>query len=110
MAMIPLEGVHDFVDISLIVNPWQAIVVCVVIFAVAIWPSMSARASVKRVEKTLTTNNGGSTTKDQMDRIEKTLADHGGKLDSHITWSAGHVAKVDERLDKLEKHRGGLFR
>lgn len=109
MMLLPLEGVKDFVDIDLVVNPWQAIVLCVLIFAVLIWPSMSARSSARRIEKTLTTNNGGSTTKDQMDRIERTLASHGEKLDSHITWSAGHVAKVDERLDKLEKHRG-LFR
>jgi len=80
--MTPLEGFGDYVDVSLIVNPWQAIVLCVLIFAVLIWPQMSARATAKRVEKTLTTNNSGSTVKDQLDRIEKTQAAYGERLEN----------------------------
>jgi hypothetical protein len=113
---LPLEGVKDWVDIELVVNPWQAIVLCVLIFALLIWPSLSARSSAKRVEKSLTTNNGGSTTKDALDEIRRVQATivatqeaHGEKLDTHITWSEGYVKGVGERLDKLEKHRG-LFR
>ena len=100
--MIPLKGVHDIVDLTLIVNPWQAIVACVVIFAVLIWPQMSARQTIKKVEKTLTTNNGGSTVKDQMDRIEKVQAEQGAKLDDHVKWSEDYVRDTGDRLTKLE--------
>ncbi len=107
--MLPLEGVHDYVDLSLIVNPWQAIVACVALFALLIWPQLSARQTVKRVERTLTTNNGGSTVKDQMDRIERTQAEHAAKLSGHVEWSEGYVKDTAERLECLEKRRG-LFR
>lgn len=100
MLPLPLEGVGDYVDLNLIVNPWQAVVACVVIFAVLIYPSMSARQTVRRVEKTLTTNNGGSTVKDQNDRIERTLADLGKKLDEHVEWSATYVKETEARMNE----------
>jgi hypothetical protein len=104
----PLEGVHDYVDLSLIVNPWQAMVATVAIFALLIWPQMSARQSVKRVEKSLTENNGGSSVKDRFDKLERLL-------NAHIEWSEGYVREQDERLDKLEEakpepRRRQLFR
>ena len=101
--MLPLEGVGDFVDITLVQNPWQALVVVVVVFALLIWPTMSARQSVKRIEHTLTSNNGGSTVKDANDRIEKKLSDLGSKLDNHIEWSEGHVQETLDRLAALEE-------
>lgn len=93
--MLPLDGVGDYVDITLIVNPWQAVVVTAAIFALLIWPGLSARQSSKRVEGTLTTNNGGSSVKDQLDRVEKSLTDH-------ITWSEGYVAETAAKLSALE--------
>jgi cytoskeletal protein RodZ len=107
--MHPLEGLTDFVDINAVVNPWQAMVVVVGIFALLIWPSMSARQSVKRVEKTLTENNGGSSVKDANDRIEASLAElretqvsHGKALTEHVEWSEGYVKDTAQRLKTLE--------
>ncbi len=88
---MPTDGIHDVVDLTLIVNPWQAVVVVVVVFALFIWPSIQAQRSARRIETTLTTNNGGGHVKDQMDRIEK-------KLDDHLTWSDGFVADIEQRL------------
>ncbi|MFT4225300.1 hypothetical protein [Micropruina sp.] len=119
---MPQDGVHDYVDLTLIVNPWQAIVALAVVFALLIWPQLSARSSVRRVEKTLTTNNGGSHIKDQMDRIEAEV--HGiakaqkatdKKLADHLTWSDGFVQDVDRRVEQLEsgepsRRRRFLFR
>lgn len=99
--MLPLEGISDYVDLNAVVNPWQALVVVVLIFAVLIWPSLSARQSVRRVEQTLTKNNGGSTLKDAMDRIERTQAEHGKKLDDHVEWSADYVKDTEALLDGL---------
>ena len=100
--MIPLEGVGDYVDITAIVNPWQALVVCVFFLAVIVWPgvqSILTNRKVKEVQKTLTTNNGGSTVKDQNDRIENMLREHIDKSDDFRR-------KTDERLLVIErKHR-----
>lgn len=100
--MIPLKGLDDYVDITAIINPWQALVVCVFFLAVIVWPgiqSILTNRKVKEVQKTLTTNNGGSTVKDQNDRIEK-------KLDDHLEWSENFVRNVDERLLVIEReHR-----
>jgi Tfp pilus assembly protein FimT len=100
--MIPLEGVGDYVDIGSVVNWPQASVVVVFILAVIVWPgfagwlnSRKAKESAQRTETSLTTNNGGSTTKDQLDRIEKTLQ-------AHVEWSGGWTAAMDERVTKLE--------
>ena len=108
----PLEGLGDYVDITAVVNPWQAVVVVVLIFALLIYPSMSARGSAKRIEKSLTTNNGGSTTKDALDEIKTTLgaqnetmAEQGIKLDTHIEASDQRAADVAARLARLEQKR-----
>lgn len=114
--MIPLEGIGDFVDINSVVNPWQAIVVAVLIFALLIWPSMSAQRSVKRVEKTLTQNNGGSSVKDALDELKAVQRKQGvrqakiqraqtaqtKKLDEHIDWSEQYVKDTGDRLTALE--------
>lgn len=98
---MPLEGLNDYVDLNVIVNPWQALVVMVLIFAVMIWPGISASQTTRRIEHTLTTNNGGSTIKDAVDRIERVQAEHGKKLDDHVEWSAGYVKENEARLDGL---------
>lgn len=112
--LVPLEGIGDYVDITAVVNGWQALVIIVLVFAVLIWPgiiSMLNRRSMKDIKKTLTENNGGSSVKDQMDRIEKVQGEQGKKLTEHIDWSEGYVKDVGIRLEKLEakpvKH--GLF-
>ena len=114
--MWPLEGLGDYVDITAVVNGWQALVIVFAMFAMMIWPgivSMLNRKAMKRVEKTLTENNGGSSVKDQMDRIEEKQVAQGKKLDDHIVWSEGYVTDVGERLTAIEgkkpKHKHGLF-
>ena len=101
--MPPLETLGDYVDLNLIVNPWQAMVATVLIFALLIWPSMSARQTSKKIEKTLTQNNGGSSVKDALDEIKRTQAEHGKKLAEHIDWSEGYVAEMGERVGRLEE-------
>lgn len=66
------------------------LVVCVALPSVI---TLLSNRRVKGIEQTLTTNNGGSTIKDALDRIE-------GKLDDHGT-----------RLAQLEQQKGrrGLF-
>lgn len=93
--MTPLEGLKDYVDVSVIVNWPQATVACVALFALLIWPQLSARQTAKRIEKSITTNNGGGSVKDRFDKLEKLVTDH-------IEWSEGYVKEQDERLDKLE--------
>lgn len=99
--MFPLEDLTDLVDVQLIVNPWQALVLCVLIFAVMIWPSLSARSTAKEIKKTLTTTNGGSTVKDAMNRIEAEQAAQAKRLDDHMEWSAGYVKETTEAFDGL---------
>lgn len=98
MSPLPLDGINDYVDISAVVNPWQAAVVIVLIFALLIWPSLSARQSAKRIEKSITENNGGASVKDYLDRLE-------AKLDQHLEWSDSYVREQDDRLKALEDAR-----
>ncbi|MBK7823559.1 MAG: hypothetical protein IPJ61_21470 [Tessaracoccus sp.] len=112
--LVPLEGIGDYVDITAVVNGWQALVIIVLVFAVLIWPgiiSMLNRRSMKDIKKTLTENNGGSSVKDALDSIKAVQATQGKKLEDHINWSEGYVKDVGVRLEKLEakpvKH--GLF-
>ncbi|MFT3971689.1 MAG: hypothetical protein QM695_15795 [Micropruina sp.] len=118
---MPQDGVHDYVDLTLIVNPWQAIVAVVIVFALFMWPSIQARQSARRIETTLTTNNGGGHVKDQMDRIEaelhsvaKTQKSTDKKLADHLAWSDGFVQDIGGRIKQLESdeppRRRGLFR
>lgn len=71
-----MDQLPDLPDTSGIDNPWQALVLVVLILAVLVVPSVLTvlgNARVKRVETTLTKNNGGSSNKDQFDRIEQKL-------------------------------------
>ena len=63
---------------------------------------------VDEIKKTLTTNNGSSHVKDQLDRIEKIqseqaklMAADSQKLIDHISWSEGCVRETKEVLDRL---------
>lgn len=62
---------------------------------------MSTRAkdtgeTVQKVLKTLTTNNGGSHIKDQLDRLEQTHAEH-------LAWSREFAAEQKEMHEKLNE-------
>ena len=93
----------DFVDLNLIVNPYQALVVVVLAFALLIWPGMSARQTTRDIKRTLTENNGGSSVKDSLDAIKRTQEEHGRKLAEHVDWSEGYVRDVGERIGALEE-------
>lgn len=71
--MNPLEPQPPLVDINLVVNPWQAIVVTALIFATMIWPSISASLSSRRIEKSITMNNGGNSVVDRFDKLDAKL-------------------------------------
>lgn len=65
------------IDLAAVVNPWQAIVVVALIFALIILPSIAAWVQGKRsaaevhdVKTTLQENNGGGSVRDSLDRIE----------------------------------------
>ena len=120
MPPTPLDG--PSIDLTLIVNPWQAIVAVVIVFALFMWPSIQARQSSRRVEQTLTRTNGGDHVKDQLNRIEAKLgrvelrqAATDARVEKHLTWSDGYVEETRTRLDQLEasqppRPRRRLFR
>ena len=64
--------------------------------------------TVDEIKKTLTTSNGGSHIKDQLDRIEKVQLDQAKlmaadsqKLVDHLIWSEGYVKETKEQLERL---------
>ena len=64
--------------------------------------------TVDEIKKTLTTTNGGSHIKDQLNRIEKIqrkqaelMAADSQKLADHVAWSEGYVRETKEMLDAL---------
>lgn len=52
--------------------------------------------AVDKIEKTLTTNNGGSHIKDQLDRLEQTH-------EEHLAWSREFAAEQKEMQEKLNE-------
>lgn len=63
---------------------------------------------VDEIKKTLTTSNGGSHIKDQLDRIEhvqleqaKLMAADSQKLLDHLIWSEGYVKETKKLLEAL---------
>ena len=74
------------IDLNYVTNPWQMVVAVVIVLAILVWPGVLAVLQNRRIEKTLTQNNGGSSLKDQLDRIE------------------GTVTGLDKRVKKLEQH------
>ena len=111
--MIPLETGFD----PLAFESWEQIAALLIIVSGGItWKWLSAvnarqkstGDAVDEIKKTLTTNNGGSHIKDQLDRIEKIqaeqavlLAADSQKLTDHMEWSAGYVKETKETLDRL---------
>ena len=64
--------------------------------------------TVDEIKKTLTTNNGSSHIKDQLDRIEniqrkqaELMAADSQKLADHLAWSEGYVKETKELLESL---------
>lgn len=103
----------DYTVVGAILTWPQATVAVVLTFAVMVWPGMfiylnarrvkaeaaSARQEVQEVKATLTTNNGGSTVKDSLDRIER----------NQIEFQRSLMAQHD-RLEALEDYLTGRHR
>lgn len=70
--MTPTEQ-PPLIDINLVANPWQAMVVIALIFATMVWPSLSASISSKRIERSITKNNGGNSVVDRFDKLDAKL-------------------------------------
>ena len=111
--MIPLESTLD----PLSFESWIQIAALFIIVSGGItWKWLSTVGekqketgeTVDEIKKTLTTNNGGSHIKDQLDRIEevqleqaKLMAADSQKLSDHMEWSAEYVRNTEGRLDGL---------
>ena len=111
--MIPLESGFD----PLAFESWEQITALLIIVTGGIiWKWLSAMNSrqkatgetVDQIKSTLTTNNGGSHIKDQLDRIEEIqrkqaemMAADSQKLLDHIDWSTGYVQEAKLLLDQL---------
>ena len=111
--MIPLETAVD----PLAFESWEQITALLIIVTGGIvWKWLSSMSShqkatgetVDQIKSTLTTNNGGSHIKDQLDRIEKVqleqaklMAADSQKLLDHLVWSEGYVRETKELLESL---------
>ena len=111
--MIPLETSID----PLAFDSWVQIAALMIIISGGVtWKWLSIVGAkqqetgdtVDEIKKTLTTNNGGSHIKDQLDRIEKVQAEQAKlmaadsqKLDDHLAWSEGYVKETKELLESL---------
>lgn len=102
---MPADGINDYVDLTLVVNPWQALVICALIFALLIWPSLANRQVAKRIEKSITETNGGHSVVDRFDQLDKKIDALDEKVVEHITWSDGYVAEQAQKLHDLEAGR-----
>ncbi|MCV2395911.1 hypothetical protein OEB99_16470 [Actinotalea sp. M2MS4P-6] len=79
------------VDITIVTSWPQAVVATVIVFALLVWPGIAAWLTSRRTNRVLTTNNGGSHVKDQLDRIEADTKDNSvaiatlaGRFDEHL--------------------------
>lgn len=111
--MIPLETSID----PLAFDSWVQIAALMILVSGGItWKWLSSvqvkqketGETVDEIKKTLTTNNGGSHIKDQLDRIEKVqleqaklMAADSQKLLDHMVWSEGYVRETKELLESL---------
>lgn len=119
--MIPLETGID----PLAFESWVQIAALLIIISGGVtWKWLStvdARQkatgeTVDQIKSTLTTNNGGSHIKDQLDRIEKIqrkqaemMAADSQKLTDHLAWSDTCVRDTKQMLDQLPcQQRVGL--
>ena len=89
------------VDLNEVLTWPQALVGALIVIVVMGLPQLFTYLS-NRVVKKQVTNNGGSSMKDAVDRIEKKQGDHSSKLDEHLKMSQERDSKVDERLVRLE--------
>lgn len=111
--LTPLETAID----PLAFESWEQITALLIIVTGGIvWKWLSSMSSrqkatgetVDQIKSTLTTNNGGSHIKDQLDRIEKVqleqaklMAADSQKLLDHLIWSEGYVKETKELLEAL---------
>ena len=111
--LTPLETAID----PLSFESWEQITALLIIVTGGIvWKWLSSMSSrqkatgetVDQIKSTLTTNNGRSHIKDQLDRIEETqrkqaelMAADSQKLTDHMTWSEGYVKETKTILDQL---------
>ena len=111
--MTPLEAAID----PLAFDSWVQIAALMIIISGGVtlkWLSIVGAKqketgdTVDEIKKTLTTNNGGSHIKDQLDRIEKVQAEQAKlmaadsqKLLDHIDWSTGYTKDTNSRIDGL---------
>ena len=119
--MIPLEIGID----PLAFESWvQIAALLIIISGGVIWNWLSTVGArqkatgemVDQIKSTLTTNNGGSHIKDQLDRIEEIqckqaemMAADSQKLTDHLAWSDTYVLGTKQRLDQLPcQQRVGL--
>lgn len=82
------------IDISAVLTWPQALVACVIIFGVLVWPGVVAhlnQRATRDIQSTLTKHNGGGSVKDALDRIEATQAEQAEQLNSQC-----------ERLERME--------
>lgn len=100
--MSPTE--QPLIDINLVVNPWQAMVVVALIFATMIWPSLSASISSKRIERSITKNNGGNSVVDRFDKLDAKLTaldkrlrrvEHGQRAGAHVGPASPSTGNVE---------------
>jgi hypothetical protein len=93
------------VDLSDVLTWPQAAVAIVIAIAILVVPQIVGlvqNGAIKRRTEAAAaqlTNNGGSTLKDAVDRIER-------KLTSHVEASTRRAAEVDERLADIEATNG----
>lgn len=93
------------VELADVVTWPQAVVAVVIVLAIIVVPQvvqLVQNVSIQRKQEAVQhqfTNNGGSTLKDAVDRIEQTLADH-------VEASAQRAVEVDERLAEIEAANG----
>ena len=111
--MIPLETSID----PLAFDSWVQIAALMILVSGGItWKWLSnvgaqqkeTGETVDEIKRTLTTNNGGSHIKDQLDRIEliqaqqaELMAADSQKLKDHVDWSTQYVRETSQRLDGL---------
>lgn len=111
--MTPLESGFD----PLAFESWEQITALLIIVTGGIvWKWLSSMSSrqkatgetVDQIKSTLTTNNGGSHIKDQLDRIEEIqrkqaelMAADSQKLTDHMVWSENYVKDTQLLIDQL---------
>lgn len=85
-----------------------ALLILVAGFVIVKWLGTLKEAQKQTGEKvdklvtTVTMPNGGSSVKDQLNRLEAGQKDLKEKFDGHVAWSQSYVAEAEERIATLE--------